>query len=156
MTDIFNIKWPLLWLIYSFNYLFIFLFLLFWIVFYFILNYIFNLQKIPISTSKKIEKSYLHNEFRFKLNNLLQNFNSYSSEKFYKEVSYIIKFYLYTKWFSKNIFSMTYKEIENKIDDKIINVLKKTYYNEFNKNIEDDLNKRQNIIEEIKKNINFN
>lgn len=75
-------------------------------------------------------------------------------EKFYSQISFILKNFLEEKNL-KPISKMTFKEIKNlHLEKNLENLIEWIYFSEFKKNIDDNLEIRKKIFEEVKNLIN--
>lgn len=149
MTDIYDIKTILLWMPFSIIYSLIYIFLIIWI--YFLSKYLnknkLNKKEIKIDYVQKIKENVdYENIFR----KLEKDYKELKPNIFYKNLSYIVRWYLEQEKNINNISKMTFEEIQKlKLGNEKEKLIKKIYFNEFRENINDNEEIRKKILREI-------
>lgn len=146
MTDIFDIKTFIFWFLYSFDYFFIFWVVVFLVIFYLILYYFFDRKPVVNINTEAIENE----KIRKRLEYLIENIDNFSKNIFYREVGLFLRLLIYKKTQDRQIFFMTLQEIQKNFKNEYYTLLQEVYYLEFNKNLEDNFEKRKKILEKIK------
>ncbi len=148
MTDIYDIKTNILWT--PINIFYSILYILFFIIIVFLLKYLYSKKDVN-------KKEILIIKEKIDYNKILENIDiNISKEKFYKELSFIIKWFLEEE-IKKPISKMTFKEIKKIwLEKDIENLIKNIYYKEYQKDFYDNLEIREKIIKDISKIIKQN
>ena len=150
MSDIYDAKYILLGdpisIIYSV------VFVLFIIIMLFLFKY-FNKKEV-VYKEKKL--NYVEEEIKYVnyikiFENLEENYKNLKPEVFYKELSFIIRWYLEQERNVDNISKMTFREIRKlKLDKRIEKLIENIYFKEFSKNILDNEEIRKEIMLAVK------
>jgi len=148
MTDIYDIKDVLL--SFPINITYSLVYLIFLIILFIIYKNIINKndEKIIELTNEVIrpKKNYYEILEDFKKDYLDKN-----EKIFYSKLLYILREILEYKW-ERNISKMTFKQISNlDLSNDLKNLVKSIYYKEYMKDIDDNKEIREKLIEDIKK-----
>jgi len=148
MTDIYDIKDVLL--SFPINITYSLVYLIFLLILYFIYKNLINKndEKIIELTNEVIrpKKNYYEILEDFKKDYLDKN-----EKIFYSKLLYILREILEYKW-ERNISKMTFKQISNlDLSNDLKNLVKSIYYKEYMKDIDDNKEIREKLIEDIKK-----
>ncbi len=147
MTDIYDIKWLLLWD--YMNLTFSLIFIVIFIISYFLLFYRKKETKVE---QKIIVEPIKHKEIDYDklVNELENNILNYNEEVFYHKIDKILRLYIFQKWY-KNIESLTLEELNKlNLDNIFINLFKNIYFKEYAENIKDNLELRKEYLQRIK------
>lgn len=148
MIDIYDIKDVLLSFPVNITYSLIYLIFLIWL--FIVYKKILNKNNDSL-IDKRVEvikstKNYYEILEKFKSNYLNEN-----EKIFYSKLLYLLRDILEYKW-EKNISKMTFEEINSlNLDNSLINLIKRIYYKEYMKEVDDNNEIREKFIEDIKK-----
>ena len=146
MTDIYDIKLLLLWRPINVIYSLIILFILI-IAYYFLFI---KKNNEVVEEKKLIKRPKIKNiDYTRLVQDIKQNLETYNTEKFYHQIDKILRLYL-EKQDSKNLETLTLKEIENlELDNIFKNLLKSIYFKEYSNNMDDNIQTRKEILHKL-------
>ena len=148
MTDIYDIKDVLL--SFPINITYSLVYLIFLIILFIIYKNIISKkdEKIIESVREVIKPKKDYYDI---LENFKKDYLDKNEKIFYSKLLYILREILEYKW-EKNISKMTFKEISNlELSNNLKNLVKSIYYKEYMKDIDDNKEIREKMIEDIKK-----
>lgn len=147
-SPIYDIKVNLFSFVMTKDYLIIVAFVVFIILFYYIVEYFFS-KSLALTNSEIKAKKDIKNNIKTKKQYLLDNIEKLDRLEFYSGAWSIIRDRLFDKYSDKNIYNMTFKELSNNFDEDLVSIYKDIYYMEFNNSLEDNLDKRKDIITKL-------
>ncbi len=128
MTDIFYIKWLLIWFNFSYLNTILLIVVILWLLIYFFINY--KKKDIEIQTIEKVEEEIY--DFKNLLASLEERFNFLDSKAFLKEVNHIFRLFLEQEKKYENFSKLTLEQVLSyDLDHDYISFFKDLYFKEY-------------------------
>lgn len=147
MSDIYDIKTFLFWFLTSVDVSVFLGAILFFVFFYILIVAFFTPEKQEISIDiSHIDDDFIKKRFQY----ILDNASHLERSIFYREVNIFLRNLIQKDTLRNDIFTLTLDEIEKNIQTSHFEVLKNTYFLQFNPSQKDWLDVRKNLLEQIK------
>lgn len=129
MTDIFDIKWLIIWFNLSYLNTILLIVVILWLLIYFFINY--KKKDIEIQTIEKVEEEIY--DFKNLLASLEERYNFLDSKAFLKEVNHIFRLFLEQEKKYENFSKLTLEQVLSyDLQHDYISFFKDLYFKEYN------------------------